>query len=299
MSDSDGGEAPRRWSYSDRLRPRHPLQNIRVTIRRQQDLFERLSANLRDLDQLAEEHTELLDTLMDIDTDLPHMSARPPPGSTIVDANNSRDPEVPPPGFGLGPKSPITAFVSALPPTPYQEKRELEGSRRTLAYIQVQQKVLKYIKTQCPHELSARQARKWTQAIDDSGKNSPTATEALQLCYYMRARGFDVYNKLEDKAIHLYVVNQGSNMRDAKHDQLYWKQNIMTNKIDFTAPSPRRSTRRNAVHDNVSAFAELARTEPSNPSGNLNDRTTEQRAAMRVAEAELDRLLRSRNADPE
>ena len=148
-----------------------------------------------------------------------------------------------------GPKKPVVTCVSALPPTTYKEQDEPDGTQNTLAYVKVQRTLLKFANTHPTDSLSARQASRWTQDIDPAGRKEPKAADALRLCYYMRSQGYDVYSTLLKGCIHLYVVHQGSKVRDALHDALYWKQNVSTNSVEFMAASSARGTRRNAVPD--------------------------------------------------
>lgn len=281
MSDSDEGDSPPRWTFSAQIRaPR----NIASAIDRHRAQFERLSNQLRDLDQHY-------DTSFEMNIPLNSESAPPPPDPNGgMPVSNSYDPQVPPPGFG--PKAPAIAFVSVLPPTPYEEKKESGESKRTLAYVQAQQKVLKYLETQSPHTLIPRQARRWTQAIDSTGNKTPKAEEALRLCYYMREQGYDVYNKLNNKTINLYVADQDSYVRDARHDHLYWKQNVVTNEVEFMAPSPGdRTARRNAV-----ASVEMHLADTAAGAGN---RTNRQRDRIAAAEARIQAQLEREPQDPE
>ncbi|KAH7402300.1 hypothetical protein DE146DRAFT_788000 [Phaeosphaeria sp. MPI-PUGE-AT-0046c] len=233
------------------------------------------------------------------DPDLPHPSAQPPPDPNDgVSLSIGNAPQFPPPGFG--PREPITTFVSALPPTPYEEQKELGDSKRTLTYVQVQQKVLKYLETQSPHSLNSRQARTWTQAIDSTGSKTPRADEALRLCYYMRKQGYDSYSKIQDTTINLYVVNQDSCTRDPRHDHLYWKQNIATNEVEFMAPSPgARSARRNAVPNVEMLFQTFDRSNSLSSSAAAGNYTTGQRAAIAAAEACVQIQLEQEPHDPD
>jgi hypothetical protein len=197
-----------------------------------------------------------------------------------------------------GSKRAVVTSVSALPPTTYNEQNASKGSLNTLAYVKVQRALLKHAKTHATDSLSPRQARLWTQAIDPASKKEPKAADALRLCYYMRAQGYDVYAQIKDGSIALYVVNQGSNIRDEQYDPLYWKQNVSTNKIEYTAPSPSRSGhRRNAVSndtfymqlDNAQRRAEAhtARRAPG-PAAVPNPATATLRAAQARVQAQLD-----------
>ncbi|KAF1919048.1 hypothetical protein BDU57DRAFT_567925 [Ampelomyces quisqualis] len=147
-----------------------------------------------------------------------------------------------------GPNQPVVTLVSALEPTPYNENKESNGEARTIAYIQVQRAVLLYLKTKASDSLSVKQARHWTRSIDHTGSRSPKAKDALRLCYYMRAQGFDVYARFEKKEMLLYIVNQTSHVRGKDIDTLYWSQNFSTNEIKaFANLQDAQFARRNAV----------------------------------------------------
>lgn len=148
------------------------------------------------------------------------------------------------------PNKPAVTFVSALPSTTYKEENDSSSRANTVAYVRVQRALLKHARKHALDSLSPHQARVWTQAIDSTGNKTPRAAVALRLCYYMRSQGYDVYSRVEASCVQLYIVNQGSYIRDKEHDVLYWKQNILTNHVDYYFPSPgNRSSRRNAVSD--------------------------------------------------
>lgn len=156
-------------------------------------------------------------------------------------------------------KKPVVTCVSALPPTVYNEQDEPDGTQNTLAYVKVQRALLKFAETHPTDSLSTRQACRWTQDIDPAGQKEPKAADALRLCHYMRSQGYDVYSILLNGCIYLYIVHQGSRIREALHDALYWKQNVSTNSVGFMAASPARDPRRNAAPNgpNFASFEAL------------------------------------------
>jgi hypothetical protein len=139
-------------------------------------------------------------------------------------------------------KKPVLALVSKLPKTPYKEQDASEAVPRTLAYVKVQRALLKHLDNYPSDTLSPSQARKWTQTIDATGNKEPKAVEALSLCYYMRAQGFDVQADVSGKAISLYC--RTTTMQGDDADKLYWKQNFSTNRVEYFMPSASRAAPR-------------------------------------------------------
>ncbi|KAH3947617.1 hypothetical protein HBH98_191360 [Parastagonospora nodorum] len=197
---------------------------------------------------------DFLHTLEGLQADPPHL---PNSASEFGRVPGPLPPILPAARTEREPRKPVVTFVSALPPTTYNEQDEPDGTQNTLAYVKVQRALLKFAETHPTDSLSPRQARLWTQAIDPAGKKEPKAVDALRLCYYMRSQGYDVYSRVGDGFICLYVVHQGSHIRDALRDALYWKQNVLTNKSDFIAGSSARGPRRNAVSDTGNDFADF------------------------------------------
>jgi hypothetical protein len=196
------------------------------------------------------------------------------------------------------PKKPIETVVSALPSTTYKEENESESSSNSLAYVTVQRALLKYAEKRALDSLSPHQARVWTQAIDPTGNKMPKAADALRLCYYMRSQGYDVYSRVLDSCVHLYLVKQESNIRDKDHDMLYWKQSVKTNQVVFYYPSPGRGPRRNAVSNlasELSGFAgpSIPTARPATQEDGIRSR------ALREANAHLQIELEREPNDPE
>ncbi|CAE7014114.1 hypothetical protein P3342_003886 [Pyrenophora teres f. teres] len=139
------------------------------------------------------------------------------------------------------PKKPMTTVLSLLPKTTYKEANGAEGTEDTLAYLKVQQEVLKYLDTKPADTLTAQQACHWTEAI--SPNKHPRAQDALRLCYYMRSQTFDTYADIKNGSISLYVVNQDTTVRGSHTDMVYWRQSITDNEIihrDTPAPTAGR-----------------------------------------------------------
>ncbi|KAL5116411.1 hypothetical protein ACEQ8H_005647 [Pleosporales sp. CAS-2024a] len=131
------------------------------------------------------------------------------------------------------PKQPILTTASVLPPTTYNEQKESGKVANTHAYVKVQCALLKFAQTNSIDSLSPQQAVAWTQAIDPTGYQRPEAAEALRLCYYMRAQGFDVYAQVKDEWVSLYLCHQGYYSPDPKRDVLYWKQSFKTQVVEY------------------------------------------------------------------
>jgi hypothetical protein len=185
------------------------------------------------------------------------------------------------------PPQPVVTLASTLPTTTYDEKNEAEGTTRTLAYVRVQRALLEYLNTKPSDSLNARQARRWTQAIDPAGNKKPKAEDALRLCYYMRSQGYDTFARVANKTLSLYVVKQGA--RTHEH-VLYWQQDVVTNEVlNAPAPQPTR-TRRNAIPDSPSFFAAAVPTEDQ--MGRIIEAET---AMLEALDAELSRA----EPDPE
>ncbi|KAG9377352.1 hypothetical protein A1F94_011755 [Pyrenophora tritici-repentis] len=193
------------------------------------------------------------------------------------------------------PKKPITTVLFALPKTTYEEANGAEGTDDTLAYLKVQQELLRYLGTKAADALSARQAYKWTENI--SPNKHPRARDALRLCYYMRSQTFDTYADIKNGFINLYVVNQVTNLRGSDKDMLYWRQSISTNEIIQRGPPAGRAStgvlQGNAavieLMSRVHRFADLP--DPHEPAQNS--------LTMHIARAEvnLHRLLASEPYD--
>ncbi|KAJ5058383.1 hypothetical protein J3E74DRAFT_292427 [Bipolaris maydis] len=130
------------------------------------------------------------------------------------------------------PIQPITTIVPVLEQTVYNEADETGGCERTLDYVRVQLKALRYLASYPSDALTGRQACKWTQMISPSDFE-PTAQEALRLCYYLRSQGFDTCAKFKRGYMKLYVANQESNRRNSQVDVLYWRQDVTTNEITY------------------------------------------------------------------
>jgi hypothetical protein len=173
------------------------------------------------------------------------------------------------------PKKPITTVVSMLPKTTYNEADAdaAGGPERTTSSVKAQRQLLKWLGTNPADTLSAHQARRWTQDIGPDKK--PTAKDALRLCYYMRSQTFDVYADVKGGCMSLYVVNQGTQESSPRTDKLYWKQNITSNLIEYTAPSHRYAApnggRRGAlaaqptIHELEGMLAQLTDGLPAGP----------------------------------
>ncbi|PVH97571.1 hypothetical protein DM02DRAFT_79388 [Periconia macrospinosa] len=125
----------------------------------------------------------------------------------------------PPPGHESWPRplpEPIVKVATALPKVSYKENQD---EYRTLDYIQAQLKVLGHLKNTPADNLTAPMAASFIRRIKpDDG--TPTALQALQLCYYMRSLGFDTY-ALWDQAwgeLKFYVAASLTNPLDL----LFW-----------------------------------------------------------------------------
>jgi hypothetical protein len=141
-----------------------------------------------------------------------------------------------------GTKKPVVTLDFQLRKTSYKEQDDPKNIPRTLAYVQVQRALLKYLDTYASETLSPRQATKWTQEIDSTGNKEPQAIEALSLCYYMRAQGYEVFAEVRGKTLCLFcraMTTQGT-----EADVLYWKQNLSTNRVQYATPSAPRATQR-------------------------------------------------------
>jgi hypothetical protein len=213
-----------------------------------------------------------------------------------------------------GPKKSVVALVSALAPTPYDENKETNEDLRTITYVKVQRAVLLFLKTKPADLLTARTARQWTRSIDPTGHKSPKAKDALRLCYYMRSHGFDVYARLENQDMVLYIVKQTSNIRHPAIDTLYWSQNFSTNAIKTSVEiETAQFARRNAISEGALTRAAstnpegyrgldsltLARLRAENIVGQRDLRIANRTEALRIAHARLSALLDSEDADPE
>lgn len=202
---------------------------------------------------------------------------------------------------------PITTIVSILDNTVYDEAEETEDSERTLDYVRVQLKALRYLASYPSDMLSGRQVCKWTQMISPSDFK-PTAREALHLCYYLRSQGFDTFAKFKRGYMKLYVADQESNKRSPHTDVLYWKQDVKTNDIRYACspgiPEPVVGGRRNAV-----ATLSLHTTEGRSLYDHYYGYYAEQRrqdqrtldslaTLMSAAEIRLQNLVAGENPDP-
>jgi hypothetical protein len=155
-------------------------------------------------------------------------------------------------GFGIAPqqlfatrsgtKEPVVTLDFQLPKTPYMEQDDPKAIQRTLAYVQVQRALLKYLDTHASEALSPRQATKWTQEIDSTGNREPKAIEALSLCYYMRAQGYEVLAKVRGKTLSLFCKTTIAQVTGA--DVLYWQQDLSTNRVEYATPSASRAAPR-------------------------------------------------------
>jgi hypothetical protein len=186
----------------------------------------------------------------------------------------------------MEPKRPAVTLVTVLPPTSYNEHDEADGTVSTLEYIKVQCALLKYLDKYASDTLTEAQAREWTQAVDPDGRKKPTVVDALRLCYYMRSQGYDVYAKIKDSLIFLYVIEA------LEVSVLYWAQNIITNKVltvDREVPRATRG-RRNAVM-NVDEVLGRSHNAPAEPQSARN-------TDLVAAQADLQALLEEEEANP-
>jgi hypothetical protein len=156
-------------------------------------------------------------------------------------------------------QQPIVTLASTLRPTTYDEKNEAEGTTRTLEYVRVQRALLEYLDKKPADSLNARQARRWTQAIDPAGNKKPKAADALRLCYYMRSQGYDTYARVKNRTVSCFVVKQTT--RNHEH-VLYWKQDVVTDEVLNAPDAQPLRTRRNAIHDGPSFLAAAPRADP-------------------------------------
>ena len=148
---------------------------------------------------------------------------------------------------GSASRIPVTTLASMLPETVYDETKETK-SDNTLEYIKVQRNLLEYLGKHAADTLTAQLACQWTRDISET--TTTTANDALRLCYYMRSQGFDTYADVKQGSMSLYIINQHTAMRGPRTDMLYWKQDVITNEIQFAASHGRstvRRERRNAV----------------------------------------------------
>jgi hypothetical protein len=130
----------------------------------------------------------------------------------------------------------------------------------------------------------------------------------------MCSQGFDVYARIEEQDMLLYIVKQTSNIRHPAIDTLYWSQNFSTNVIKTSVEmETAQFARRNAISEGA-----LTRTASSNPEGyrGLDSLTlarlraetivgqrdlhvANRTEALRIAHVRLSALLDSGDPDPE
>ena len=86
--------------------------------------------------------------------------------------------------------------------------------------------ILEYLDTHAADQLSVAQAHSF---IENAGTkpHGPTAKQAVELCYFMRSHGFDVYTKLapQEHKIRLYIADR--NAMNRNRDKLFWVSAIM------------------------------------------------------------------------
>ncbi|KAJ4362057.1 hypothetical protein N0V83_010999 [Neocucurbitaria cava] len=160
-------------------------------------------------------------------------SIRPPPLSLLEQYNQEVLAEI------MANRMPVTTLVPVLEKTTYKDEDDTKAAEKTLPYIRVQRAVLRYLEFHASDTLSPITARRWTQDINPETK-IPKAEQALSLCYYMREQSFDTYAKIADGFVSLYLVNQsavpGSGVHTAANDILYWKQDFVTNHVEYAYP---------------------------------------------------------------
>ncbi|KAF1971292.1 hypothetical protein BU23DRAFT_570067 [Bimuria novae-zelandiae CBS 107.79] len=120
-------------------------------------------------------------------------------------------------------------IASVLPKCAYKEEWEPK-ERFTDAYISTQVQVLDYLSKHAADELTVAQAYFFTENAGTK-PYGPTAKQAVEICYFMRSFGFDVYLKMapREKKIRLFLADRNALTREQDH--LYWEQNLKTGKI--------------------------------------------------------------------
>ncbi|KAL5395111.1 hypothetical protein PMIN03_006390 [Paraphaeosphaeria minitans] len=142
-------------------------------------------------------------------------------------------------------------IASVLSQTDYKEEWEPK-ERRSDAYLAVQIGILNFLATRAADELHPAQAHFFTENAGTK-PHTPTAKQAVELCYFMRSHGFDTYAKLDPRGekLQLYVANRDTGEYRGQ-DSLYWEQYMKTGAV-----VPMEGLARNGVRGRRNALAHI------------------------------------------